>query len=207
MKKLVIIGAGGHCRSVLSAAQSMKIWQDFKIIDLNFTNQNEKIIGYKVYPIEKVNEYIKRKLDFFIAIGDNKIRETTYRSMKEHECSFVNIIHPNSHIDKNSSLGKGNFVGQFSNIGACARLGNFNIVNNYGNVEHEVTLGDFNHLAPSSTICGRSKLKDNIFVGSNAVIIEKLSIAKNTTIGAGSVVLKSVDQPNKKLVGVPARII
>ena len=78
---------------------------------------------------------------------------------------------------------------------------------NYGNVEHEVTLGDFYHLAPSSTICGRSKLKDNIFVGSNAVIIEKLSIAKNTIIGAGSVVLKSVDQPNKKLVGVPARII
>ena len=127
MKKLVIIGAGGHCRSVLSAAQSMKLWQDFKIIDLNFTNQNEKIIGYKVYPIEKVNEYIKRKLDFFIAIGDNKIRESTYRSMEEHGCSFVNIIHPNSHIDENSNIGKGNFIGQFSNIGACARLGNFNI--------------------------------------------------------------------------------
>lgn len=207
MKKLVVIGAGGHCRSVLSAAQSMQLWEDFKIIDLNFTNQKEKIIGYKVYPIEKVNEYIKRKLDFFIAIGDNKIRKSTYRFFNQNGCSFVNIIHPNSHIDKNSIIGKGNFIGQFSNIGACARLGNFNIVNNYGNVEHEVIMGDFNHLAPSSTICGRSKLEDNIFVGSNAVIIEKLSIAKNTIIGAGSVVLKSVDQPNKKLVGVPARII
>ena len=36
-----------------------EIMAGFKIIDLNFTNQNEKIIGYKVYPIEKVNEYIK----------------------------------------------------------------------------------------------------------------------------------------------------
>ena len=33
--------------------------------------------------------------------------------MKEHGCSFVNIIHPNSHIDKNSSLGKGNFAVNF----------------------------------------------------------------------------------------------
>lgn len=207
MKKLVIIGAGGHCRSVLSTAKSMKLWQDFKIIDLNFTNQKEKILGYKVYPIEKVKEYIKRKLDFFIAIGDNKIRRSTYRSLNKNGCTFVNIIHPNSHIDHNSIIGIGNFVGQFSNIGACAKIGNFNIINNYGNVEHEVTMGDFNHIAPSSTICGRSKMGDSIFVGSNAVIIEKLSIAKNTIIGAGSVVLKSVDQPNKKLVGVPARII
>tara|TARA_A100001388_G_C28687081_1_gene459340 strand:+ start:116 stop:739 length:624 start_codon:yes stop_codon:yes gene_type:complete len=207
LKKLVIIGAGGHCRSVLSTAKSMKLWQDFKIIDLNYTNKKEKIIGYKVYPIEKVQDYLKRKLDFFIAIGDNKVRKSTYRYMNKNKCSFVNIIHPNSHVDKNSIIGKGNFVGQFSNIGACAKLGNFNIINNYGNVEHEVTMGDFNHLAPSSTVCGRSQLKDNIFIGSNAVIIEKLSIAKNTTIGAGSVVLKSVDQPNQKLVGVPARII
>ncbi len=207
MKRLLIIGSGGHSRSVLSAAKSMKCWSDYKIIDINFSNQKEKIMGCGVYPFKKVENFYKENFDFFIAIGDNMIRESILKSLSKYKCNFVNILHPKAFIDNYSNIGIGNFVGQFSNIGACAKIGDFNIINTYGNIEHEVIMGNFNHLAPSSTICGRTVLKDRIFIGAKAVIIEKLSIANNTTIGAGSVVIKSVHKENNKLVGIPAKVL
>tara|TARA_A100001035_G_C27774722_1_gene498336 strand:- start:305 stop:928 length:624 start_codon:yes stop_codon:yes gene_type:complete len=207
LKKLLIIGAGGHCRSVLSAAKSMKTWKDYKIIDINFSNPKEKIMGCNVYPFDNLDDFSEKNFDFFIAIGDNKVRKSVFNNIRKSKCNFVNIIHSKAYIDNDSILGIGNFIGQFSNIGACAKIGDFNIINTYGNIEHEVVVGNFNHLAPSSTICGRTKLKDGIFIGTKAVIIDKLSIASNTTIGAGAVVLDSVDQSNKKLVGIPARVL
>ena len=207
MKKLIIIGAGGHARAVLSAAKTMQNWEDFNILDINFSNQEETIMGCKVYSFEKVLEFNKENYDYFIAIGDNNIRKSIFLRLNKLNFNFVNILHSKSFIDKDSEMGIGNFFGQFSNMGTCTKIGNFNIINSYGNIEHEVNIGDFNHIAPSSTVCGRTSLNDGIFIGANAVIIEKLSIADNTTIGAGSVVLKSVKIKNQKLLGVPAKII
>ena len=50
LNKLIIIGAGGHCRSVLSAAKLMQTWEDYKVIDFNSSKQNEQIMGCKVLP-------------------------------------------------------------------------------------------------------------------------------------------------------------
>jgi len=207
LKKLLIIGSGGHSRSVLSAAKSMNSWEDFKIIDINLSNKKEKIMGQNVYSFDKIEDFNKQNFDFFIAIGDNNKRESIYKMVRNYGCNFVNIFHSKAFIDIHSNMGVGNFLGQFSNVGACSKIGNFNIINTHSNVEHEVIMGNFNHLAPSSTICGRTKIKDNSFIGAKAVIIEKLSIAENTIIGAGSVVLKSVNQPHKKLVGIPAKVL
>ena len=207
MRKLIIIGAGGHCRSVLSAAKSMNKWEDYKIIDTNYSKDDEQIMGHKVYPFEKLFKFDEKKFDLFIAIGDNNIRKSISKKIENLRFDFVNIVHANALIDSNSKIGNGNFFGQFSNIGPCSQIGNFNIINSYGNVEHEVIMGNFNHLAPSSTICGRSRLRDGIFIGAKAVVIDKICLAENTIIGAGSVVLKSVNEANKKLVGVPARVL
>ena len=207
LNKLIIIGAGGHCRSVLSAAKSMQTWEDYKVIDFNFSKQNEQIMGFNVLPFNKISELNGKNVDFFIAVGDNSLRKSIFKKISNLKCNFVNIQHPNALIDSHSKIGTGNYFGQFSNIGACANMGNFNIINSFGNIEHEVIIGNFNHLAPSSTICGRSELKNGVFIGSKAVVIEKIKIAENTIIGAGSVVLKSVNEANKKLVGIPARIL
>ncbi|OUL44036.1 hypothetical protein B0W81_00600 [Prochlorococcus sp. HOT_208_60] len=207
MKELIIIGAGGHVRSVLSTAKLMDLWGNFKIFDINFTNKEERILGFKVYPFENLSDFHKNKSDYFIAIGDNSKRKSISKNLKTFGCNFVNVIHPNSFIDNHSTMGIGNFVGQFSNIGASSKLGDFNIINSYGNIEHEVIIGNFNQLAPSSTICGRSQLRDENFIGANAVIIENLSLANNTIIGAGAVVIKSINESNQKLGGVPAKVL
>jgi len=208
LKTLFIIGSGGHTRSVLSAAKLMDRWNEFKIIDLNFKNQSEQILGVKVFPVKELPKKLDSvKHNLFISIGDNKKREEIFTNFKFNISSYTNIIHPKSYIDNHAKIGLGNYFGQFSNIGSEVEIGNFNIINTNANLEHEVKIGNFNHLAPSSCICGRSRLSNNIFLGCNSVIIEKINIAENNLFGAGTVVIKSITKENGKYIGVPAKEI
>ena len=48
MKKLVIIGAGGHGRAVISTAMQQKEWEVHGVIDVNYHQQEEEILGVPV---------------------------------------------------------------------------------------------------------------------------------------------------------------
>ena len=206
MKDLIIFGSGGHSRSVISVARSMKKWNILAIVDFNTKGTKEFInnVPVKSYG-ELINKINPSKTDVFIAIGNNLERFNTYKKIEKYNFSYPNLIHPLAFLDPSSQMGNGNYIGQFSNLGAFSKIGDFNIINTYSNIEHEVSIENFNQLAPGAIICGRSILKNKTFMGANSVIIDKLKIAENTTIGAGAVVLKDIEFPNNTYVGVPAR--
>ena len=207
MKDLIIFGSGGHARSVVSIANSMNKWNILSIVDLNFNGNNEYI--YDV-PVESFDQIIYKinpsNTNVFIAIGNNIERFNAYKKIEKYNFYFPNLIHPLAFLDPTSQVGKGNYIGQFSNLGAYSKIGDFNIINTYSNIEHEVSIGNFNQLSPGAIICGRSTLKCKTFMGANSVIIDKLKIAERTTIGAGAVVIKDIEFPNNTYIGVPAKI-
>ena len=207
MKDLIIFGSGGHSRSVVSVANKMQKWNIVSIVDFNFNGTKENIFDV---PVESFDEVINKinpsKTDVFIAIGNNIERFKAYKKIKKYNFSFPNLVHPLAFLDPTSKIGNGNYIGQFSNLGAYAKIGDFNIINTNSNIEHEVSIGNFNQLSPGSIICGRSTLKCKIFMGANSVIIDKLKIAEDTTIGAGAVVIKDIEFPNNTYIGVPAKI-
>ena len=206
MKDLIIFGSGGHSRSVVSVAISMKKWNILAIVDFNFNGSNELINNVPVKSFDQViNKINPLKIDVFIAIGNNMERFKTFKKIEKYNFSYPNLIHPSAFLDPSSKIGNGNYIGQFSNLGAFSKIGDFNIVNTYSNIEHEVSIENFNQLAPGAIICGRSRLKSKTFMGANSVIIDKLMIAENTTIGAGAVVIKDIEFPNNTYIGVPAR--
>ena len=206
MKDLIILGSGGHARSVISVANSMKKWNIKAIVDFNFKGMNELINDV---PVQSFDQTIKKinplNANVFIAIGNNLERFNIYKKIKKYKFSYPNLIHPLAFLDPTSKIGNGNYIGQFSNVGAYSKIGDFNIINTHSNIEHEVSIENFNQLSPGAIICGRSSLKCKTFMGANSVIIDKLKIAEDTTIGAGAVVLKDIEFPNNTYVGVPAR--
>ena len=207
MKDLIIFGSGGHSRSAVSLANSMDQWNILAIVDFNFNGKNEYIYNVPVKSFGQViNKINPSKTNVFIAIGNNIDRFNTYKKIEKYNFSYPNLIHPLAFLDPTSEIGMGNYIGQFSNLGAYSKIGDFNIINTYSNLEHEVSIVDFNQLSPGSIICGRSSLKCKTFMGANSVIIDKLKIAANTTIGAGAVVIKDIEFPGKTYIGVPAKI-
>lgn len=142
---------------------------------------------------------------FFIAIGDNGIREKIYHSLAAQQLYPGNVIHPTAIIDASVTLAtQGVMVAAHATINPLATIGTGAICNTGCIIEHECVVGNFAHIAPGAVLCGNVKVGHNSFVGANAVIKQGITIGNNVMIGAGAVVLKNVPD-NVTVMGVPAQ--
>lgn len=142
---------------------------------------------------------------FFIAIGDNGIREKIYHALAAKKLYPGNVIHPSAIIDASATLApQGVMVAAHATINPLATIGTGAICNTGCIIEHECVVGNFAHIAPGAVLCGNVKVGHNSFVGANAVIKQGVTIGNNVMIGAGAVVLKNVPD-NVTVMGVPAQ--
>lgn len=193
---ITILGCGGHAKSVADI-----ILRNDESTKLLFVDENalpdEKIWGFKVIKPNE-NSYPVN----FIAVGDNKKRELHFNSFdKKH---LINVISHYAYLGRNTNLGIGTMVGDFSKIGPEVEVGTNSIINTATVIEHETKVGNNCHVAPSACVCGRVKIGNNVFVGAGATIIDKVEICSNVIIGAGSVVIENIIESGIYL-GVPAR--
>jgi sugar O-acyltransferase (sialic acid O-acetyltransferase NeuD family) len=144
--------------------------------------------------------------EFFIAIGDNAIREKIFNALSNKSLHPANAIHPSAVIDGSVSIAAhGVMIAAHATINPLAKIGTGTICNTGCIIEHECVVGNFAHIAPGAVLCGNVKIGNNTFVGANAVIKQGIVIGNNVMIGAGAVVLKNVPD-NVTVIGVPAQI-
>jgi len=208
VRKLVVIGAGGHGRAVISTAVLQQIWDIHGVIDINYQQQKEEILGVEVLGgMELVSSLSSKEVSLALAVGDNNQRKALHEEMIQQGFELPNVVHPSVQIASDVMIGEGNYIGPMAHIGPCAVIGSGNIVNTLANLEHEAVIGDYNHIAPSSVLCGRVCIEDLVLVGANATVLDKRHVVKNTVIGAGSVIIESILEPNQTVVGVPGRAL
>ena len=208
MRKLVVIGAGGHGRAVISTAVLQQKWDVHGVIDINYQQQKEEILGVDVIGgLELIPSLSNKEVSLVLAIGDNNQRRALHEEMVQQGFDLPNVVHPSAQIAPDVKIGEGNYIGAMAHIGPCAVIGRGNIVNTLANMEHEAVIGDYNHVAPSSVLCGRVCIEDLVLVGANATVLDKRHVVKNTVIGAGSVIIESILEPNQTVVGVPGRAL
>ena len=208
MRNIIIIGSGGHSRSVISIVKASNKWRKISIIDTQYNGNAEKILTVPVVGGMKFLDTVDTSnTDIFIAIGDNFLRKDMISLIINKGFKIPNLIHTNSTLDQDVTLGYANFIGPGANLGPDVKVGNGNIINTLANLDHESKIGDYNQLAPSSVLCGRSIIGNLVFIGANSTIVDSLEIADKTIIGAGAVVIKSIENSGDTFVGVPAKKI
>tara|TARA_B100001057_G_C22700003_1_gene891308 strand:+ start:118 stop:759 length:642 start_codon:yes stop_codon:yes gene_type:complete len=195
-KKIFVIGSGGHSRPVI---ENLKMLGKNKInlFDIKFSkNKENSVLGVKVLDdFKSINlKKIKKKTNFYIAIGENKLRKKYFKYLKKFVV-LPNLKSKKSFISPNSKIGKANFFNHFSFLGPNTKIGNNNILNTYSLIEHDVDIGDNCHICPGVKIGGRTKIGDNVFIGIGSVIINNIKICSNVTIGAGSLIYKNIIKP------------
>ena len=145
--------------------------------------------------------------DYFIAIGDNKLRKKISGSLiKILNTAPCNALHESSIISDKAILGKGILVSPIAVINSKAVIGDGCICNTGSIVEHECELGDYVHLGPSATLCGNVKVGAGTLIGANSVVSPGIIIGSNVIIGAGSVVVSNI-RDGKMVAGNPSREI
>ena len=201
---MIIIGYSGHAFVVYGILQSAGK-QVTGYCDVAEKEYNPFSL---VYLGTETSEEALKKLqanDFFIAVGDNRIRSKIYHQLSKQNLVSVNAIHAAAVIDPSANIAThGVMIAAQVTINPLATIGMGAVCNTGCIIEHECMVGEFAHIGPGAVLCGNVKIGDGTFVGANAVIRQGISIGKNAIVGAGAVVVKDVPD-NVTVVGVPAK--
>jgi sugar O-acyltransferase (sialic acid O-acetyltransferase NeuD family) len=195
MRKLILIGAGGHGKSVEWIARSTNQWSEILFLD-------EKLKGPKI-----LGNFDKRKNfkndDFFVSIGDNLTRKKILKQLQKEGFQVVSIISPNSNVT-NSKIGIGSIIMNNVFINVDSIISDGVIINNQVLIEHDCQIGEFTHISPSVNVAGRTQIGELSWIGIGANIINNLIIGNEVIVGAGSVVLNNLMEKGT-YVGIPAK--
>lgn len=200
-KKLLLIGGGGHCLSVIDSL-NRSLYSEIAIID-PYIKIGTEISGIKVVgDDEMIYEMYKRGYHYaFIAvgsIGNTMTRRKLYKKLLDMNFEFVNIIDRSATVSSDSILGNGIFIGKNAIINVGSIIKDQSIINSGAIVEHECYIGEFAHIAPGAVILGKCKIGDDTHIGANATILQGVQIERNVIIGMGSVVLHDVAENVQK---------
>lgn len=196
--KLVLVGGGGHCKSVLDAAIRANYFSEIVITDCSIP-VNTKILGCKVVGNDEVLPKLFEK-GFkwaFITIGSIKatdIRRSVFLKTQKIGFCFPTIIDPSAVVSASALIGKGVYIGKNTIVNADVVINDMVIINTAAIIEHDCKIGDFTHIAVGATVCGGTEIESDVFVGANATIVQGVKIGMKSVVGAGSIVLDNVPE-------------
>lgn len=206
MDRIVILGAGGHCKVIIDLLQCLNLYKIEGIVD-TFTRKTSNLgipIITSDYSLEDV--YNAQIYNAVIGVGDLELRMSIYKDLKRIGFNLPVLIHNTARVSRYSEIGEGTCVLTNAIINADAKIGKNCIINTAAILEHDCVIGDNTHISPGAKIAGGVKIGSNTHIGIGAVIIQKKTIGNNVTIGAGAVVINDIPD-NAVCVGVPAIII
>lgn len=206
-KKLLLIGGGGHCHSVLDSVLVMVKYTEVGIID----NIDGSCLGIPVIGTDDDIPYLFHCgwTDAVITVGSvgkTDVRRRLYHMVKEIGLSIPTIIDPSAIIARGTEIGEGIFIGKKAVVNAGAVIKEGSIINTGAIVEHDCVVGSFSHISPGTVLCGYVQIGRDSHIGAGAVVKQQISIGKNALIGAGSVVVKDIPD-NAKAFGNPCRVV
>ena len=201
-KNAVIIGCGGHSRTVISLLEECGKYFIRGLIDLEPADMTD-INGYKILGSLDSSEILPESC-VFLAVGNNEKRRQLYDKFMTERRNLPNLCAINSYIDKRTHIGSSNLIATNCYLGSNVEIGDNNIINTGSIIEHESIIGSNTHIAPGSVVAGRVVIGSNCFIGIGSRIGDRVRIGSNVTIGAGSVVLEDLLSPGT-YVGAPAR--
>jgi len=191
MKKIILIGGGGHCKSVIDVIEQEKRYKINGIVDKpKFLGS--KILGYKVIGSDLDLEYLAKKYkNAIITVGQIKsslVRIKLFNLANKAGFKFPSIISPRAYVSKHSSIGMGTVVMHNAVINANVVIGSNCIINTKSLIEHDCEISDHCHISTNAIINGSVKIRSKCFIGSNSTIRDSIIIKENTFIKANSLI-------------------
>ena len=207
--KLLIIGSGGHFRSIIDCLNTEQ-YLGIAIIDNSFDENVHQKIETEFSIIARdsdaprlFEEGYKLAVLAVGSVGDPSIRIGLFEKYKNIGFEFPAVIDPSAIISKNTIIDEGVFIGKGTIINTGVELGVCVIVNTGAVIDHDCHLGDYVHIGPNVSLSGGVSIGNCSHIGVGSTIIQSVNIGENTIIGAGSVVIRDIPS-NCTAVGVPA---
>ncbi len=197
IRRLVLIGGGGHALVVADAAISA----GFSVAGFLDDNplaalvSRHRCLGELSAPLPADHAAI-------ICVGSLLLRRRLAADLPIGQAQTVAA--PSAVLSPNALILRGVFIGPTAVVNADARVGAHAIVNTGAIVEHECEVGASAHIAPGAVLGGRVTVGAGSLVGIGARVLPGVRIGEGCVVGAGAVVAEDVPD-GYTVVGVPAR--
>ena len=194
-KPLILVGGGGHCKSVIEAAESAG-YNILGVLDMP-EDVGKEILSTKVIGTDDDIPAYVDKAEFVITVGFIKnpvIRINLYNKIKEVGGKLATVVASTAYISKYAEIGEGTVVLHQAFVNAGAKVGKNVIINTATNIEHDAVIGDHCHISTGTMVNGECKVGERCFIGSQSVLANCISVGDDIIVGTGSVVRKSISE-------------
>lgn len=205
MRRLVVLGGGGHGKVVADAAALQRAWSTIAFVD------DRRAPGDRVEAWPVVGRFADvpallsgDDTDVVVALGDNRMRVEWMRRLLAVQARLATVVHPTAIVSPCASIGAGTVLAAAAVVNPGARVGRAVIVNTGATVDHDCDVRDGVHLSPGVHLGGGVLVDEGAWVGIGASVRHGMRIGAGAMVGAGAAVVADV-APGTTVVGVPAR--
>lgn len=201
-KKPLLIGAGGHARSIIEICLPDTF--------LGYVAPEPATIPLPL-PYEGCDDYIienfnPKEFAIHIGVGFNNgcnltVRRSIIKKYKDYEA--VTVIAPSAIVTDNSKIGDGCAIMSKTVINRSV-LGHHCVVNTGAIIEHDCRIKSNTFIGPGTIICGEVEIGNDAFIGAGAIIRNGIKICDSASIGMGAVVTTDISSPGI-YIGNPAK--
>ncbi|WP_367237605.1 acetyltransferase [Pseudomonas sp. Rh2] len=205
---LVMLGAGGHAKVLLSLAQASGL-EVVGICDLELSqHKGMQWRGIQVLGgDDALDAFEPGSIGLINGIGQTvggEGRRRLFERLSGKGFVFPALVHPSAWVDASATLGEGVQVMAGAVIQADVVVSCNSIINTCASVDHDCRLGEHVHVAPGATLCGNVKVGDLAFIGSGATVIQGVSVGECAIVGAAAVLVRDLPAGHT-LIGTAAR--
>jgi acetyltransferase EpsM len=197
MKKIILLGAGGHAAELRDYIRYTNIHQPRPTMEVvGFIDDDPGThahYGFKEPYLGPIKEHqVVDGVYYLMAIANLSYRQPIIERFLAEGAKFTGLIHPTALISPSAEIGEGTVISHNASVGPKVKIGRFNMLNSRCTIGHDTVMGDYNFISPQVALSGNTKLGNGNLIGTNACTIPGITIGNNNKIGAGTTVFKPV---------------
>lgn len=190
---ILLVGGGGHCRSVIDVIEREGLFRIAGVID-NSSRVGEFLDGYPYIGTDEDLPSLSHSIpNAVVTVGQIKssaARQRLYRFLTSFGYELPVIVSPTAEVSKRAVIGQGTVVMHHVLINAGVEIGHNCIINSGAIIEHDCRIGDHCHISVNSVLCGQVIIKNGCFIGAGAICREGIMISNDSIIGMGEILKK-----------------
>lgn len=187
---LILVGAGGHCRSCIDVVTLEGRYVIAGIVGRS-EERGTQVLGHAVSHVdEDLPGLVAQGHVFLITIGQIGVpgrRRELFERLRSLGAVFATVISPRSYVSEYARVGEGTIVMHHALVNTSASVGANCIINSKSLVEHDAVIGDHVHVATTAVVNGGAVVGADAFIGSGAVLKEYVTLPAGSFIKANSI--------------------
>ena len=208
MRKVIILGNGGHSLGIQEALLNLGYTED----ELGIVDPEEGTSPLGIRRIGGDEDLPRLRSEGWetavIGVGSvtgTRLRRRLAQKLKDVGIALMPLADPAARISRSARMGEGAYAAKGALIQPACEIGEMAIINTGAVVEHSCTVGAFSHVSSGAVLLGDVSVGEDTLIGGGSVVRQGIRIGSRCVIGAGSVVVQDI--PDGKIAyGNPCRI-